>query len=82
MTESASAQNRKTQDVYLIVANDSEEFSLSLRYVTRLAASNNAHVGILANLDEGTFQHWSKVEEMMRKEIRENTEIQIWGIAK
>ena len=70
------------EDVYLIVANNNEEFALSLRYTARLAAANNAHVGILATIDEQEFQHWQNVENMMRRELRDKTEKEVWTIAK
>lgn len=69
-------------DVYLIVWNDAEEFLISLRYTARLAAANNAHVGVLATIDDQEFQHWKNVETMMRKELRENTEKLVWSVAK
>lgn len=69
-------------DVYLIVASNNEEFSLSLRYTARLAQASGAHVGILATMDEQEFQHWQNVEKMMRKELRDKTEKEAWSIAK
>lgn len=71
-----------TNDVYLVVLNDSEEFQISLRYTARLAHKNRAHVGILAVLDDQEFQHWKNVENMMRKELRETTEKKMWTMAR
>ena len=68
--------------VYLVVTDDTEEFSLALRYAARRAETARAHVGILHVSSIDDFQHWGNVEEMMRRELREQAEKSIWNAAK
>jgi nucleotide-binding universal stress UspA family protein len=68
--------------VYLVVADESDEFNLALRYAARRAIAGRAHVGILHVIDVDDFQHWSNVEDMMRKELREEAEKFVWTVAK
>lgn len=68
--------------VYLVVADDSEEFNLALRYATRRARTNRAHVGILHVVEMNDFMHWAKVEKMMQQDMRDQAEKFIWSVAK
>ncbi len=68
--------------VYLVVADGSEEFETALRYAARKAETGRAHVGILQIINVDDFQHWSKVEAIMRKELRTEAEKQVWASAK
>lgn len=68
--------------VYLMVADESEEFNIALRYTARRAEASRAHVGILHVINVDDFQHWSNVEAMMRKELRAEAEKRVWTIAK
>lgn len=72
---------RRDGGVYLVVADESDEFNIALRYAARRAEANRAHVGILHVLSVDDFQHWGNVEEMMRKEMREKAEKFIWAVA-
>lgn len=68
--------------VYLVVADETEEFYLALRYAARLATLNRGHVAVLHVADAGDFQNWGAVERMMRKELREKAEMFVWDAAK
>lgn len=68
--------------IYLVVTDETEESHIALRYAARRAVSNRGHVGILYVIDSENFQHWSIVEERMRRELRERAEKNIWNIAK
>lgn len=67
--------------VYLVVADETEEFPVALRYAARLAQANHGHVGILRIINIDDFQHWGNVEERMRKELREQAEKLLWSVA-
>lgn len=60
--------------IYLIVADESDEFSAALRYASRAAHSNGAHIGVLYVMDGSEFTHWGNVEERMKQEQREAAE--------
>lgn len=76
--------NRRKSDggVYLVVADESEEFGVALSYAVRCAQAGRAHVGILHIIDTGDFQHWGNVEAIMRKELRAEAEKRVWAVAK
>ncbi len=69
------------RNVYLVVADESEEFAVALRYAVRLAEANNGHVGILHVIKIEDFQHWGNVENRMRQEMREQAEKLLWSAA-
>lgn len=75
-------QRRGDGGTYLVMADDSEEFKLALRYACRMARNHRAHVGILYVIENEDFQQWNTVEAMMKKELREQAEKYIWGVAK
>lgn len=84
MSEESREQKLRRGDggVYLVITDDTEEFGLALRYAARRAETSRAHVGILHTLSIDDFQHWGNVEEMMRKELRAESEKIIWNAAK
>lgn len=67
---------------YLVVADDTEEAKLALRYAARLAKSNRGHLSILYIMALADVQQWTTVEAMMRKELREEAEKFTWSFAK
>lgn len=79
MSENVSKQRRA---VYLIVADKTEEFSFALRYATRAAELNAAHVGILYVMEKHDFMHWGDIETRMRQEIRQEAEQILWNHAR
>lgn len=83
LTEEADFETARRGDggVYLIVADNSEEFPVVLRYACRLASSNRGHVAILYVMEIDEFQHWGNVESRMRQEMRAEAEKLIWGVA-
>jgi hypothetical protein len=77
-------QERRQGDggVYLVVAEESAEFELALRYACRRARTNRAHVGILQVMEVEDFIHWSNLEARMRRELRGQAEKALWAAAK
>lgn len=67
---------------YLIVADESDEFDIALRYAARMAVTRRGHVGLVHVIDIDEFQHWGKVEHKMLREMREQAEKFVWGVAK
>ena len=67
--------------VYLVVADETEEFPVALRYAARLAAANDGRVAILHIISIEDFQHWGNIEERMRRELRDNAEKFLWAAA-
>jgi hypothetical protein len=67
--------------IYLIVADDTEEFNSALHYVCKAAVANHTRIGVLRVLPDDGFQHWGNLEERMRQERREEAEKLLQGIA-
>jgi nucleotide-binding universal stress UspA family protein len=82
VAEQPRAGRRGDGGIYLVVADESEEFPVALRYASRLAQNHRGRVAILYVTDIEEFQHWSGVETKMRKELREQSEMYIWNVAK
>lgn len=67
---------------YLVVADDSDEFRIALRYACVSAKKHRARVGILHIAEDGDFQHWSAVENRIKKELRDQSEQYLFAVAK
>lgn len=78
----AQQGRRSDGGVYLVVADESDEFPLALHYAARQAKAHRGHLAILHVIDIQDFQHWNKVEDMMRKELRDKAEKFVWAAAK
>lgn len=68
--------------VYLVVADETPEFQVALRYAVHMARVHRGYTAILQVINIDDFQHWGSVEERMRKELREQAEKFIWSSAK
>jgi hypothetical protein len=60
--------------IYLIVADETEEFSSALNYVCKAAKANGTHIGVLSVMAQGDFTHWGNIEERVNVERRAATE--------
>lgn len=67
---------------YLVIADETEEFPLTLEYAAIMAKARRAHICMAFVIDSADFQHWGDVEAMMQKELREKAEKKIWQFAK
>lgn len=68
--------------IYLIVADESEEFENVLRYTSHRARATGAHIAILYVMGDGEdFVHWSGVEDRVRAEQREQGEKYLYEVA-
>jgi hypothetical protein len=59
------------KQIYLIVADETEEFGSALRYASHAAKANNADVAILNVMAEQGFVIWGGVEEKVKEEQRQ-----------
>lgn len=67
---------------YLVVADDTPEFTVALRYAARAAQARRGHVGILHIIEMDELQQWSGIEARMKAELRQQAEQYIWSAAK
>jgi hypothetical protein len=67
--------------VYLLVADESNEFQAALKRVAKMAAQSNRHVAILFAMQEEGFLHWGMVEKRIKKDVRAEAEKKVWDVA-
>lgn len=59
---------------FLVVADDSPEAEVALRFACRRARSTGGHVAMLRVIEPAVFEHWSGVREEMERQLREEAE--------
>lgn len=67
---SSSPRPRK----FLVVADDSPEFSAALRYACARARATGGRITLLRVLEPAVFEHWSGVREEMERQQRAEAE--------
>ncbi|MGB4106280.1 MAG: universal stress protein [Alphaproteobacteria bacterium] len=70
-----------TERIYLIVADDTEEFGNALRYACKAAKANRTHIGVLYIISEGDFVNWGNIEERIKQDRRRDAEKLLANIA-
>jgi nucleotide-binding universal stress UspA family protein len=78
------AENPPQNDgkIYLVVADETEEFNAALRYAARKAKSAGARVAILYVLnDDQGFLFWGRIEDRAKAERRAEAENFLNGVA-
>jgi nucleotide-binding universal stress UspA family protein len=59
---------------FLVIADDSPEFSAALHYACRRARTTGGTVALLRVLEPAEFEHWSGVRDEMQRQLREEAE--------
>lgn len=67
--------------IYLIVADDTEEFDSALHYACKAAKANGTHIGVLHVMPNTEFQNWGNLEERMKQDRRAEAEKLLQDIA-
>ncbi len=81
MTAQRSNPHTSKNRVYLLVVDVTDEFSVAVDYAADYARANNGHIALLNVINVDHFDHWSNVEDKMRKELRAQAENLIWETA-
>ena len=71
-----------SSQAYLVIADDTPEFEVALRYAARLAKKRKASLFILKVIEIENFQHWGNIEKQMKEELRKNAEKELWNVAR
>jgi nucleotide-binding universal stress UspA family protein len=66
---------------FLVIADETPECALAIRFAAQRAAHSGGRVTILRILAPGDFQHWMAVEERMRDEAWEEAESLVHRLA-
>lgn len=67
---------------YLVLADDTPEFLVALRYAGKLASIRHGHLAVAKISEPTEFLGWGGVEEAVRLESREKAERQVEEMAK
>lgn len=67
---------------YLIFADKSEDFPVSLRYAAELAKAHNAQPAVIRVIEPHDFTHWGNIESRMREELHKEAEQLVWSVAR
>ncbi|HEV2562175.1 MAG TPA: universal stress protein [Rhizomicrobium sp.] len=67
---------------FLVVVDKSPECKVALRFATRRAEHTSGRVTLLCVAQQGDFQQWRGVEEIMRDEAHQEAESLIYEAAK
>ncbi len=81
-TEMKKQTRKGDGGTYLVVADDSDEFKVALAYACQMVKNHRARLGILHIIEDQDFQDWGKIEERIKKELREQGEKYLWMMAK
>lgn len=63
-----------SQRKFLIIADDSPEFSAALRFACRRARSTGGHLAMLRVIEPAVFEYWSGVREEIERQARAEAE--------
>lgn len=63
-----------SQRKFLVVADDTPEFRVALRFACRRARSTGGHVALLRVIEPAVFEHWSGVREEIERQARDEAE--------
>jgi nucleotide-binding universal stress UspA family protein len=64
------AQEKRSERVFLVVVDETEEMKVALRFACRRARKTGGRVALLCVIEPSEFQHWMAVEDLMREEAR------------
>lgn len=67
--------------VYLLVADQTEEFEVALQYAIKMAKFHKAQLAVIHVMEKEDFQTWGEVQEHMHREYRQNAEALLRGVA-
>jgi nucleotide-binding universal stress UspA family protein len=76
-----SAPTLAPDRVFLVVADDSAELEVALRYACRRARKTRGHVALMAAVEPGDYQHWMAVGDLMKEEARQAAEQMLQKLA-
>lgn len=69
-----SAAPRRSNRVFLVVVDETEEMRVALRFASGRAMHTGGRVALLYVMEPNDFQHWMSVGELMREEARSEAE--------
>ncbi len=72
--DEAPAPADRSDRVFLVVVDETEEMNVALRFACQRARRTGGRVALLYVIEPAEFQHWMAVEDLMREEARSEGE--------
>ncbi len=72
--DEAPAPADRSDRVFLVVVDETEEMKVALRFACLRARRTGGRVALLYVIEPAEFQHWMAVEDLMREEARSEGE--------
>jgi nucleotide-binding universal stress UspA family protein len=74
-TSDAGTRRAKQEErIFLVVADQSEEMPVALRYASRRAKATGGRVALFIAVEREDFGHWAAVDDLMEAEQRDQAE--------
>ncbi|MBU1378291.1 MAG: universal stress protein [Alphaproteobacteria bacterium] len=70
-----------TRRKFLVVADETAEFQVALRFACRRARSTGGYVALLKVIEPAVFEHWSGVREEIARQQRQEAEASLQASA-
>ena len=70
-----------TRRKFLVVADETTEFQVALRFACRRARSTGGYVALLKVIEPAVFEHWSGVREEIARQQRQEAEASLQASA-
>ncbi|MFQ5774131.1 MAG: universal stress protein [Kiloniellaceae bacterium] len=72
--EEKQPPEKRSDRVFLVVVDETEEMKVALRFACRRARHTGGRVALLYVIEPADFQHWKAVGDLMREEARSEGE--------
>jgi nucleotide-binding universal stress UspA family protein len=73
-SEAGAGRPKQEERIFLVVADQSEEMPVALRYASRRAKATGGRVALFAAVEREDFGHWAAVDDLMEAEQRDEVE--------
>lgn len=81
MADKKHKRRQSDGGTYLVIADDTPEFSVALQYAAHMARLHRGHVAMARIIEPSQFIGWGKIEEAARAEAREQAEHDMQSLA-
>jgi nucleotide-binding universal stress UspA family protein len=73
-SDANAGRQKQEERIFLVVADQSEEMPVALRYASRRAKATGGRVALFAAVEREDFGHWAAVDDLMEAEQRDEAE--------
>jgi nucleotide-binding universal stress UspA family protein len=73
-SDAGASRQKQEERIFLVVADQSEEMPVALRYASRRAKATGGRVALFAAVEREDFGHWAAVDDLMEAEARDEVE--------